>query len=248
MTSEATRTGRSFPPRQEVERAVSKLGRLGSLSEQERALVLGLLGPTELAPTGTEIVREAPETGRAGLIVSGWASRQRLLPDGRRQIFDLLLPGDFIGVAPSGPLGEAWTVCLTRVELADAEALRRSLSDPAAELGAIRAAFGAVARQEQLRILDHLMRLGRQTAFERVGHLFLELHDRLRAFGLAEGGNFPLPLTQEVLADVLGLSVVHVNRVLQQLKRENLIELHGGRARIVDPHLLAQICDFNLPA
>ena len=245
MTPESAGVGRYRRLRQEVEQAVLRLARLGSLSADDRETVTGLLGAIELSPTGRELVREAPKGARAGLIVSGWACRQRLLPDGRRQIFDLLLPGDFIGIAPSGPLGETWTVCLTRVELADAEELRRRLADPQGELGAVVTAFEALARLEHQRLLDHVVRLGRQTAYERVGHLFLELNERCRAAGISDGGRFPLPLTQEVLADVLGLSVVHVNRVLQQLKREDLIELHGGRARIVDPILLAQICDFS---
>ena len=230
--------------RREVEQAVSRLARLGSFSEGDQELVLSLLGPTELLPTGREIVRENTATSHAGLIVSGWACRQRLLPDGRRQIFDILAPGDFVGLAPSGPLGTTWTVCMTRVEFADAEPLRRRLAHPEGENDAIVAAFAAVARMEQLRVLDQIVRLGRQTAYERVGHLFLELQERTFAVGLGDNGRFPLPLTQEVLSDVLGLSVVHVNRVLQQLKRERLIELHGGRAKILDAALLAQICDF----
>ncbi len=245
MTQEAPRTGRQLRWRHDVERAVMRLARLGSLGMEERELVLSLLGPIESMPTGREIVREMAEGSRAGLIVSGWACRQRLLPDGRRQIFDLLLPGDFIGLAPAGPLGETWTVCLTRVELADGETLRRRMAAPEGGTSAISAAFAAMVRLDQLRLLDHVVRLGRQTAYERAAHLFMELHDRARSVGLADSGRFPLPLTQEVLADCLGLSVVHVNRVLQQLKRETMIELHGGRARIIDPQLLAQICDFS---
>ena len=245
MNVELPRTGRHQRWRREVELAVARLARLGSLTGEDQALILSLLGPVELMPTGREIVRESPKGGRCGLIVSGWACRQRLLPDGRRQIFDLLLPGDFVGLAPSGPLAQTWTVCLTRLELADGDALRRRLADPAGHDAPMAAAFAAVARLEHLRTLDQIVRLGRQTAYERLSHLILDLHDRTRAAGLAEGGRFPLPLTQEVLADVLGLSVVHVNRVLQQLKREGLIELHGGRANILDPILMAEICDFS---
>ena len=72
-----------------------------------------------------------------------------------------------------------------------------------------------------------------------------ELHDRAAAAGLADDGRFLLPLTQEVLADALGLSVVHVNRVLQQLKRDRLIELHGGRARLLDRARLAMVSDAS---
>ncbi len=248
MTLESAGMGRHRRLRHEVEQAVLRLARLSSLSAETRETVAGLLGPIELYPTGRELVREPPEGARAGLIVSGWACRQRLLPDGRRQIFELLLPGDFIGLAPSGPLGQTWTVCLTRVEVAEAEALRHRLADAQGGMEPVAAAFRALARLEHLRLLDHVVRLGRQTAYERVGHLFLELNERCQAAGISDGGRFPLPLTQEVIADVLGLSVVHVNRVLQQLKREGLIELHGGRARIVDPVMLAQISDFSAAA
>jgi CRP-like cAMP-binding protein len=92
------------------------------------------------------------------------------------------------------------------------------------------------------------MRLGRQTALERTAHLFLELRQRLAAVGLADGARFPLPLTQEVLADTLGLSIVHMNRTLQQLRREGLVEVKSGWARLLDPAALAARCAFAAPA
>jgi CRP-like cAMP-binding protein len=75
---------------------------------------------------------------------------------------------------------------------------------------------------------DQVVRLGRRSAYERTVHLVLELHERLNAVGLAAGQCFALPLTQDVLADALGLSVVHVNRVLAQARRDGLFELRGG--------------------
>ncbi len=215
------------------------------LSPEHRDLVLGLIGPVERLEPGREIVGHDGKPPRAGMIIEGWACRQRLLPDGRRQIFDLLLPGDFIGLSPIGPLGSAWTVCLTRVDFADAGALRRRLADVPSEFETIAHAFDTLARVELGRMLDQVVRLGRHTAYERTAHLFLELHDRAAAAGLADEGRFLLPLTQEVLADALGLSVVHVNRVLQQLKRDRLIELHGGRARLLDRARLAMVSDAS---
>jgi CRP-like cAMP-binding protein len=70
---------------------------------------------------------------------------------------------------------------------------------------------------------DHIVRLGRLTAYERVAHLVLDIRDRLALVGLAAPDSFPPPLTQETLADVLGLSSVHVNRMLQQLRRDGLV-------------------------
>ena len=75
---------------------------------------------------------------------------------------------------------------------------------------------------------DQITRLGRRTAYERFGNLLLELYHRLHVVGLARDGRFALPLTQEMLADALGLSVVHVNRTVQQMRRDGLLELRAG--------------------
>lgn len=223
-----------------------RLDRVGGLSEAERLMVARLVGPVEIAPMGRDLVGAGTKPGHAWVLVSGWACRQRLLPDGRRQILDLLLAGDMIGLPPDdAALAASWTVCLTRAELIDAEPLRRFLADTPEQHPAIARAVRALARSVEARLLNHVVRLGRLTAYERVGHLLLELHDRLRDAGLADGQAFPMPLTQETLADALGLSVVHVNRVLQQLRRDRLIDLHAGRASLLEPTLLAKICDFS---
>ena len=79
-------------------------------------------------------------------------------------------------------------------------------------------------------------------------HLLLELHHRLRTVGLAEAGRFEMPLTQEVLADALGLSIVHVNRTLQQIRREGLVEIKGGGVALLEPKLMAAVADWQPPA
>ena len=82
----------------------------------------------------------------------------------------------------------------------------------------------------------------------RLIHLLLEFHDRLKANGSVEDGSFIMPFTQEVLSDALGLSTVHTNRILQQLRRERLIETHAATVRLIDPVLLAEIADYRTPA
>jgi CRP-like cAMP-binding protein len=105
-------------------------------------------------------------------------------------------------------------------------------------------AFLAATRLENMRLLDHVVRLGRQTAYERVAHFLLEMQDRLAAVGMGDRQRFPLPLTQELLADALGLSIVHVNRTLQQLRRDNLIEWRAGVVVLLQRELLVQIADY----
>ena len=98
---------------------------------------------------------------------------------------------------------------------------------------------------EETRLFDHIVRLGRQSAFERVTHLLLELHERLAVVGLAFENRFPLPLTQEVLADALGLSIVHVNRTLQQLRRGGLIDTRAGWVTLRDHEQMASLANFR---
>jgi CRP-like cAMP-binding protein len=96
-------------------------------------------------------------------------------------------------------------------------------------------------------VLNQLVRVGRQAAYERLSHLLLELLFRLRAVSQVHGNSFVLPLTQETLSDALGLSVVHTNRTLQQLRRDRQIEMKNSSVTILQPDRLAEIGDFKPP-
>jgi CRP-like cAMP-binding protein len=163
------------------------------------------------------------------------------MPDGRRQIFSLLLPGDSFGFAGRPALSSV--VALTALETVDASAVQEAVRRGAAP-GLARALAGAELLADSL-LLDHAVRLGRLTAFERVAHFLLELQQRLEVAGLGDRQRFPLPLTQEMLADTLGLSIVHVNRTLQQLRRAGLIELRSGVAILLEPDSMARSCDYR---
>jgi len=240
-------TGR-FTPRfgpRAMEVVVRRLRALSPLAEAEQELLRSLGERRERRIAGDELVGEGEIAGRAVFVVSGWACRQRVLPDGRRQIFNFILPGDVIGAVRRQDPELAGVVSLTALETADAEPAVH-----AARLGkapGLARAFDAHERLEQGLLLDHMVRLGRQTAYERVAHCLLELQGRLEIAGLGDAQRFPLPLTQEVLADALGLSIVHVNRTLQQLRREGLIELRSGVAILLQRELLADIADFRPP-
>jgi len=234
-----------------VDAVLRRFNSIAALSETETRLIEKAAAQVEAVRAGVELWPESNKAKAPRLLLSGWACRQRVLPDGRRQIFDLLAPGDAIGLAADPlPLSRASTVALTRVETADAAALRTAAEDPgtAPALARIVALTPAI---EEERLMNHVVRLGRLTAYERVAHLFLELQGRLAVAGLADEERFPLPVTQEVLADALGLSVVHMNRVLQQLRRHQLIEMRGGQVILLDPQALADVTDGrtgSLPA
>ena len=176
-------------------------------------------------------------------LVDGWAARLRHLTDGRRQIFDLVLPGEGLGLhIDSRPLAHTDVIALTPVRLADAGPLLQAATlDRFKEL---RPALQAQADEEARRMLDQIVRLGRLSAPERMAHLLLDLRDRLDVIGQVEGDRFPLPLTQETLADICGLSVVHVNRTLQELRRQDLVRLERGVVRLPDLAALARLADY----
>jgi CRP-like cAMP-binding protein len=100
---------------------------------------------------------------------------------------------------------------------------------------------------DDVRFRDHVVRLGRQTAYERVVHLMLEFSSRLDAIGQVSEQGFALPVTQEILADALGLSVVHINRTLQQIRRDRLFDLRSGQVTLRQIDLMKAMADWSPP-
>jgi CRP-like cAMP-binding protein len=201
-----------------------------SLSADADAALRTLCRKTTAYPADREILTDA-ETDLIGL-TSGWACRQRLSVDGRRQIFSFLLPGDLILPA----CDVAWTAMTSLVALTPVRTV--SFRNPEFSRGEriaspLWAALSSAADLEVTRLLDHILRLGCQNAQQRVLHLLHEFDSRLAEVGLSEGGCFALPLQQAVLADALGLSNVHINRTLQQMRYGRMIETTGRRIRLL---------------
>jgi CRP-like cAMP-binding protein len=227
---------------------VRRLSHLADLSPKEKALIESIAQHTEEVPAGTELIREGEALNSPRLLMAGWACRFRTLPDGRRQIFEFILPGDIYGLC-SRPQAIALTtsLALTPVIIADAAALGTAITaEMDSHPGLTRACY-ATASLDEAYLLNQLMRVGRQTAYERTAHFILEIHERLGLVGLAGETSVAIPLTQEIMADALGLSVVHLNRTLQQLRRNQLIEFKGGLVRLIEPERLCEIANFRVP-
>jgi CRP-like cAMP-binding protein len=198
-------------------------------------------------PAGAELNSERAPLPKPRFVLTGWAARTRWLSDGRRQIMGFILPGEAMGLClRPHPLALAATVALTPLTTVDAGPVLRALQQPDAAPGLSEALRVAASLDEAL-LLDQVVRLGRQTAYERICHLLLELRDRLDVVSLVHNGSFPLPLTQEVMADATGLSIVHVNRTLQQLRREKLLDLRAGHATLLDGEQMQTIADYHRP-
>ncbi len=222
---------------------VRRLRAVAALSHAEVELLRSLGERRERRIAGEEVVSEGAPISRPLFITSGWACRQRVLPDGRRQIFNILVPGDGIGLTLRTGSELSGLHALTALEVVDAQPVLDAVN--AGRAPGVARALAVLEPMEHKLLLDHIVRLGRQTAYERVAHFLLELQGRLQVAGLGDSQRFPLPLTQEIMADALGLSIVHVNRTLQQLRREKLIELRSGVTILLERELLASIADYR---
>lgn len=175
----------------------------------------------------------------ARLIVRGWVARAGVLADGRRQIVGLHLPGDLL-TPGEGEGGDMTVWALTEAITIDASRFWRAVENETVPDSRLGAAWRQIREAERARLVHQIIRLGRLTAYERTAHLFLELHDKQLRAGLTEIGAVQLPITQDVLADSLGLSAVHMNRTLQQLRRDGLIVYRGGQLLLPDLRGLRQ--------
>lgn len=216
------------------ERSVAAVTRLSALANLDDDACAALLGAAQLprhAPARRDFRSEGREITETLLLLSGWAARTRILVDGRRQIISLVLPGDLIGYCDHDrPVALSTVTALTDVDFC--------VAPSAAASPALARAYAASRALDEKHLMAQVTRLGRLNAQERIADLFLELLDRLQLAGLAAHGRYQMPLTQEALADALGLTSVHVNRTLQALRREGAIDWKGRELVIPDPAAL----------
>jgi CRP-like cAMP-binding protein len=214
------------------------------------------LGADDLESLGAIIESERPVKKRQDLIVhgavyrnlcfveNGYAIRYRLLRSGKRQILNVILPGDVIGF----PVSFFDRSICSVVALTDLTYSVCSL-DSYVRLCYARPQFGLalswLAAHEAATYAEHIVDLGRRTPVERLAHFLLELHARLLEVGRAAKASFNLPFSQEVMADVLGLSVPHLNRVMQQLRAEQLITSTSRLVELTDMEGLQRLAQYQ---
>jgi CRP-like cAMP-binding protein len=217
---------------------VRRIAGVVTLSDVEKSVLQKVEAHGRPLPAQT-LLRSESEAGLSQVLLAGWACYRRMLKDGRQQIIRFLLPGDMIGspLHSDGP-SDVEAFSLTPVSVADARSLQVMLAKPGHGLPGLVDAFVWLEHAEQIGVIDQIVRLGRQSAYERLLHLMLEFHSRLEAIGQVREGTFSAPLTQEILADALGLSVVHVNRVLQQIRRNRLMVMRRGQVTLLEPGLM----------
>lgn len=211
--------------------------------DREALSVLDTL-PVSVKDARTDIAREGENPTVIRLLISGWACRYKDLPDGRRQIVGFFLPGDFcdLNVYILSQLDHS-IGALTQVRYFEIPPVRfQEIVDMRPRL--LRALLWHEMVSSGIQ-REWLLSIGQRSPLERLAHLFVELYERLRAVGLTNGPSFEFPITQHHLAEANGLSLVHVNRTLQEMRRGGLIELAERQLRIMDIDHLKKIAMFN---
>lgn len=223
-----------------------KLKTFARLSERDLACLAELQSEPIRVTRGKELTQEG-QTGHVVYILQrGWACSFKLLPDGSRQIITFPVPGDCVGLRSALlRTSDHSFSALTDAVVSRVEAARViEVFNKFPQLGA--AILWATSRDEAM-VVEHLVSVGRRRAIERTAHFFLELRDRLRLVGLAKDGRYACPLNQYVLADALGLSAIHVNRVLRQLRERELLTFHAHTVTIHDATKLKALAGYEHP-
>ena len=177
--------------------------------------------PTRVAARDTMVVRSGEPDAAACLIRSGFLYRSCVLADGRRAILDILIPGDCCGldhIVLARPIEDITAACRVGYQTLSAARLRELMKDRSVAMHVM--ALMAEARWRADRLTASIGRLDAQA---RLGVMLLDIYDRLRRCGLINHASFNLHLTQEQMADHLGLTLVHVNRTLRRLREQRVV-------------------------
>ncbi len=195
-------------------------------------------------PKGTDLVREGERPAALHVVLSGWVQKYKQLPDGRRQILALVLPGQpcdlglFTVARADHSISTVRRVTVAEIGRQEATALIEQCPNLAMVLGWSEIVAAAIQREWTINI-------GQRNAIERVAQLMCEIFARQRGIPTSGGGECDFLLTQWQLAEATGLTQVHVNRTVQELRRRCSVELRNLRLYIPDFAELARLASFN---
>lgn len=229
---------------QSISVLVRKLSTLGPLTDAERSFLEGLTLHIREVGRDQDLVREGDRPTHCVLLLEGFVCRYRTLADGRRQILSFQISGDFTDL--QGYLLDRMDhgiVTLTPAKIASIP--HQMITEIMTEHPNLTRLLWRDTAIDSAIHREWIVSVGRRTAYQRVAHVLCELVTRLQAIGLAQAGACDLPLTQAELADATGLSTVHVNRVIQELRRDALIEMRGRTFTALDWKGLMTAAEFN---
>ncbi|MGF9764462.1 Crp/Fnr family transcriptional regulator [Microvirga sp. 0TCS3.31] len=223
---------------------IRKLESIARLSDEEKQALQDLPVQVTVLMADEDIVRIGDRPSQSCVLIEGYTCVYKLTSEGKRQIMALHVPGDMpdlqsLHLKVMDNSVATMTPCT--VGFIQHEDLRRVCE----RYPRITAAFWRETLVDASIFREWLLNLGRREAYDRMAHLLCELLVRLKAVGLVQDGTFDLPITQGELADAIGASNVHVNRVLQALRADGLIRTTGSQVTILDWEKLKEVGDFD---
>lgn len=221
-----------------------KLSAFVALSAKEFAVLERLQRRRRAFAAGQDLVHQGQSAQAAYIISSGWASSYKLLSDGSRQIIDLQIPGDFVGLR-SVLLHVSDHSVQPVVDIEAVEVFRADLLEAFSETPRLAAALFWAASRDEAMVVEKLVGLGLRSAEQRMAHFLIEIGIRLALIGMGTKERYACPLTQFQLADALGLSAVHVNRVLRHLRETGLATFQRGQVTLDDYDGLVALAQFD---
>src|SRR5438067_3086606 len=211
----------------------------GMLTRGE-ATIGNAMGTAVRRRKGQVLINTGEDSGTVYLLDAGWVARTRLIADGRRQIIVVFLPGDLMGVKSMLLESQPDTIeCLTDAHVRTIDH-KHLLELVARDHGASVRIMFQLAEDER-RTHNWVAALGKGSADERIATLLLDLRGRLHQSGLANGEGFAMPLTQQEIADHLGLTLVHVNRVLRRLREAGIVTVQNGKVTVDEMRRLSRL-------
>lgn len=223
---------------------VRKLGAFVDLTDAELTILSEMGRKRRFFAPGRTLVQHGQEDQPFYVLTEGWVISYKLLAEGTRQIVDVQIPGDFLGLRTVLLRTADYSVePITPIEAVEVNPA--DLTGMLQETPRLALALLWAASRDEAMVIEHLVGIGRRSAAERTAHLLLELGARLRLVGLGTAEGYDCPLSQYVLADALGLSAVHVNRVLRQLREDGLLTFQKGHVAFHDVDRLIAMANFD---
>ena len=227
-----------------IEAHIQKLRARDNVSREAEDAIRGLIGSVIEVPADKTLVRHGEQLNQSLLLISGWLARAKDLPSGQRQIAELHVSGDFADLhAFTLKYLDHDVITVTRAEIAVVPHER--LTELTERFPHLTRLYWFMTNIDAAIQREWTLSLGRRTAIARMAHLLCELNARLGIVDLVQDNSFDFPLTQVEFGECLGLTSVHVNRTLQELRRRNLIELQSRRVTIFDLDALKSVAQFD---
>ncbi len=223
---------------------LKKLRKRTEISSEEERAIRNAVAETRHLPADEVVIHAGEELNTSLMLLEGWMARSKDLPSGERQVTELHVAGDFADLHAYA-LKRLDHDVVTLTDCTVAVVPHERLADIIERYPRLGRIYWFSTNVDAAIHRELALSLGQRSAISRMAHLFCELHARLGVVGRVSGNSYELPLTQREMSECLGLTVVHANRTLQELRRRGLVEFENRKLKILDMAGLEGVAEFD---